>query len=284
MPGGVGTEGPPLMPRTRRASPEANGVFTPLKPSTLASRVSRDLLAAIVSGKFKPGEFLPAEESLCEEFGVSRPIIREAMKSLVGVGVVRTRQGQGSVVVDQDEWNEFSAELLIVRCETGAIHDVVHEVLELRIGLEASAAEAAAVRAKPVDIQVLRKHVDAMQNAKDTDEFMVHDIAFHQEILRIAGNRLVVKLFALLDPMLRSARALTLEHQKAPTSILRGVAEHRKILEAVARHSPDQARAASIQHVALIGHRFDEYETSLVGPKAAPRPGRKGATGKPPSS
>lgn len=250
------------MARTRRTNPEANGVFTPLQPSTLASRVSRDLLAAIVSGKFKPGEFLPTEEALCEEFGVSRPIIREAMKSLVSVGVVRTRQGQGSVVVDQHEWNEFSAELLIVRCEIGAIHDVLHEVLELRIGLEASAAEAAAVKAGSADIQLLREHIDAMQKAKDPEEFMVHDIAFHQEILRIAGNRLVVKLFALLDPMLRCARALALEHQEAPTSIVRGVAEHRKILKAIARHSPQDARAASAQHVALIGHRVDEYEMS----------------------
>lgn len=262
------------MARTRRASGEANWVFTPVTPSTLASRVSRDLLAAIVRGKLKPGEFLPAEESLCEEFGVSRPVVREAMKSLVGVGVVRTRQGQGSVVVDQAEWNEFSAELLIVRCQTGAIHDVVHEVLELRTGLEASAAEAAAVKAGPLDIEILRKHVDAMQNAKGSEEFMVHDIAFHQEILRIAGNRLVVKLFALLDPMLRSARALTLEHQRAPTSILRGVAEHRKILEAIARRSPPDARAASVQHVALIGHRFDEYETSLMRPKGVRQPAR----------
>jgi DNA-binding FadR family transcriptional regulator len=192
------------------------------------------------------------------------------MKSLISAGVVRTRQGQGSVVVDQDEWNEFSADLLIVRCEIGAIHDVLHEVLELRIGLEASAAEAAALRASPVDIQLLRKHVDAMQKAKDTEEFHVHDTAFHQEILRIAGNRLVVKLFALLDPMLRCARALTLEHQQAPTSIVQGVAEHREILKAITRHSPAEARAASAQHVALIGNRVDEYEMSHGGSKHPP--------------
>jgi GntR family transcriptional regulator, transcriptional repressor for pyruvate dehydrogenase complex len=148
----------------------------------------------------------------------------------------------------------------MVRCEIGAMDDVLHEVLELRMGLEASAAEVAAVKANASDIRLLRKHLKAMQKAKDTDEFLVHDVAFHKQILRIAGNRLVVKLFALLDPMLRRAQALTLEHQQAPTSIVRGVAEHREILEAVARHSPKDARAASARHVALIGDRVYEYE------------------------
>ena len=179
-------------------------------------------------------------------FAVSRPVAREAAKILGKVGVVRTRQGQGSVVLPQSQWNELSPELLAARCETGTAGDVLVEVLELRSVLEARAAEAAAKRVGPRELDRLEVHLVAMQaSMDDRASFVRHDLLFHREILVLGGNHLVVELFDLLEPMLLAAREVTLEHQRHPEGVMRGVEEHRDIVNALFSGSPKAARRAS---------------------------------------
>ena len=115
----------------------------------LASQVAHELMSAVLQGAFKPGDTMPSEEALCERFEVSRPVVREAVKTLAKVGMVRTRQGQGSVLLSEEHWNELAPELLVARCETGTADEVLAEVIELRGVLEARAAEVAAKRAAP---------------------------------------------------------------------------------------------------------------------------------------
>ena len=212
-------------------------------------------MSAVLQGAFKPGDTIPSEEALCERFDVSRPVVREAVKTLAKVGMVRTRQGQGSMVLSEEHWNELAPELLVARCETGTADEVLAEVIELRGVLEARAAEVAAKRAGPVDLERLHAHLVAMKTmADDREQYLFHDLQFHREVLRLGGNRLVVKLFDLLEPMLLSARQVALDHQELPEGMLRGIDEHQEIFDALAHHSPkgrsQSGRAPPLPHQA----------------------------------
>jgi DNA-binding FadR family transcriptional regulator len=231
----------------------------------LAAQLAHELMSAILQGSFKPGDIMPSEEALCERFEVSRPVVREAVKTLAKVGMVRTRQGQGSVVLTEEHWNELAPELLIARCETGTADEVLAEVIELRGVLEARAAEAAARRAGPVDLERLHAHLVAMKAlTEDREQYLSHDLQFHREVLRLGGNRMVVKLFDLLEPMLLSARRVALDHQALPEGMLLGIDEHEEIYQALAHHSPRGARKAVEHHLSRIRDRVDAFGPVLM--------------------
>jgi DNA-binding FadR family transcriptional regulator len=221
-----------------------------------ASQVAHELISAVLQAAFKPGDTLPSEEALCERFGVSRPVVREAVKTLAKVGMVRTRQGQGSVLLTEEHWNELAPELLVARCETGTADEVLAEVIELRAVLEARAAEVAAKRVGPADLERMRAHLIAMKNlADERDQYLFHDLHFHREVLRLGGNRLVVTLFDLLEPMLLSARHIALDRQELPAGMLLGIDEHEEIFDALARGSPKGARKAVEHHLERVKGR-----------------------------
>ena len=197
---------------------------------------------AVLQGAFKPGDTIPSEEALCERFDVSRPVVREAVKTLAKVGMVRTRQGQGSMVLSEEHWNELAPELLVARCETGTADEVLAEVIELRGVLEARAAEVAAKRAAGGPGTLARPSGGYEDHGRRPRQYLFHDLQFHREVLRLGGNRLVVKLFDLLEPMLLSARQVALDHQELPEGMLRGIDEHEENLR---RAGPPFAQGGS---------------------------------------
>jgi DNA-binding FadR family transcriptional regulator len=235
---------------------DSPAVFGPMKSATLRDRIAHQLICAVLRGTFVPGQLLPPEEALCEQFQVSRPVVREAMKTLVSIGMVRTRQGQGSVLLEDSSWNDFAPELLLARCDSGQVQGVLEEVLEMRAVLEVRAAELAARHATPDDVSRLSDHLVAMKASTDsTERFLAHDLAFHKEIVRLSGNRLIFKLLELLEPMLISARSITLEHQPLPSGMLSGISEHEQILEAIATGSSELVGTAMARHLSWVSGR-----------------------------
>jgi DNA-binding FadR family transcriptional regulator len=267
--------------RRRQQPAHVLGPTNTVHARPLAAQVVHDLMSVILQGAFKPGDTIPSEETLCERFDVSRPVVREAVKTLANVGMVRTRQGQGSVVLTEEHWNELAPELLVARCDTGTADEVLAEVIELRGVLEARAAEAAARRAGPADLERLHAHLLAMKTmANDREQYLFYDLQFHREVLRLGGNRMVVKLFDLLEPMLLSARRVALDHQELPQGIILGIDEHEEIFNALAHHSPKGARKAVEHHLSGIRHRVDAFGSALPagspgdGPPVGPANGK----------
>ena len=229
---------------------EGSRKFRSMRAETLSGRVSREIIRSILSGEFLPGDFLPTEEKLCEQFGVSRSVVREAMRAVMSVGMTRSRQGRGTEVLDRRSWNDFAPELLAVRLERGSADRILLELLELRAAVEAQAAELAAIRSGDADLADMRRHHAAMEAAPgDSDTFIEHDIAFHAAILVATRNELVVRLFDLLEPLLGMARRIGLEAQDQPAGITKAVAEHSRILDAIAARAPRDARAAMAEHL-----------------------------------
>ena len=208
--------------------------FRTLDSETLSSRVSRELIRSIAVSRFPPGELLPTEEQLCAEFGVSRSVVREAMKVVTGVGMARSRQGQGTVVLPPSSWNNFAAELIQARRDTGTIHDVLSEVLELRTIIEVQAAGLAATRGNDENLDQMAVLIERMADATgDATEFIRLDLAFHAEILRASANHLIVSLFELLEPALLAAREIGIDSQPQPRGMHLAVGEHAQILESL---------------------------------------------------
>src|SRR3954469_23919052 len=134
------------------------------RPGRLASVVVEELIHGIVSGKLAEGEVLPTEPTLCEEFGFSRTVIREALKLLEERGLVRVEQGRGTTVQPRDMWNLLDP--VVLRTALLYDHDLtlLDDLVETRMLLEREMARAAAARLTPEELAELGETITAMRS------------------------------------------------------------------------------------------------------------------------
>ena len=219
------------------------------RPRSLAHDVVDALSGRIRDGSLAPGEKLPTEAAIMEEFGVSRTVVREAISRLQAAGVVETRHGIGTFVVGLGDTASFR----ISPDQLGTLQDVI-AVLELRIAVETECAALAAVRRSPENLQTLRDalktFIAALEEGRDA---VGPDFQFHLEIARATQNHHFVDLMATLGGMMIPRARLDPPTPLTPDrqAYLRRVnAEHESIVEAIARQDPEGARAAMRTHLA----------------------------------
>ena len=199
----------------------------------------------IVSGAWGPGDRLPKESELAAELGLSRNSLREAVRALSQLRVLEVRQGDGTYV------SSLEPDLLLE--STGFIShlllgDTEIELYEVRRILEAAAAALAAGR---VDIQEkleLAQILERMGEAKNVEELVEADVAFHAVIAKAAGNAVLASLLASLAT--RTMRARLWHGREADGALEETRNEHRRIYEAIMAGDPDLARAAAAAHIA----------------------------------
>ncbi|MFJ4002481.1 GntR family transcriptional regulator [Streptomyces sp. NPDC090023] len=206
---------------------------------SVRERVLAALRQDIIAGRLGPGDRL-VERELAERYGVSRMPVREAIRALVGEGFVLFE----------------SARRTVVRRLTP---DDVRELFELREALEVYAAGLAAVRATPEALERLRELLAEAATATAAGEAeAITDVntRFHDRILAMAGNGLLVSVLEPVDGRLR-----WLTRRNAEWSLL--LAEHHELYEAIASGDPDRARAHALDHVranyrSTVRHLFGE--------------------------
>jgi GntR family transcriptional regulator, transcriptional repressor for pyruvate dehydrogenase complex len=199
----------------------------------------------IVSGAWGPGDRLPKESELAAELGLSRNSLREAVRALSQLRVLEVRQGDGTYV------SSLEPDLLLE--STGFIShlllgDTEIELYEVRRILEAAAAALAAGR---IDIQEkleLAQILERMGEAKNVEELVEADVAFHAVVARAAGNAVLASLLASLAT--RTMRARLWHGREADGALDETRNEHRRIYEAIVAGDPDLARAAAAAHIA----------------------------------
>ena len=219
------------------------------RPRSLAHEVVDALGRRIRDGSLAPGEKLPTEAAIMEEFGVSRTVVREAISRLQAGGLVETRHGVGTFVVGLGDATSFR----ISPDQLGTLQDVI-AVLELRIAVETESAGLAALRRTEDNLQSLREALKAFVAAVEQGRDAVGpDFQFHLEIARATQNHHFLDLMATLGgTMIPRARLeppgpLTPERE----AYLRRVnSEHENIVDAIARQDPEGARAAMRTHLA----------------------------------
>ncbi|GAA4698797.1 DNA-binding transcriptional regulator, FadR family [Promicromonospora umidemergens] len=215
-------------------------------------RVLAKIESGLAAGKWSIGERLPAERALAEELGVSRPSVREAIRVLEAMGIVRTAVGSGpsagATVIDRPAAGLGAAVRLHVASGTLPVSDVVRT----RVLLETGVVRDAAARA-PDDAALarVRGHVEAMADPDlDVATFVEHDQDFHIELVRLGGNQLVEAVLIGLRSAVASyvvAGAAALDEW--PTTAARLCAEHRAIVDAVAGQDAATAERLMREHI-----------------------------------
>lgn len=200
-------------------------------------------------GHFPPGQPLPAATELATEFGVSRPLVREALRIVATLGMVENHQGRFSRVSAPESWRNLSPEVVATRSEIGVVDDILDDSLELRRVIETEAAALAAQRATPEDIERLRGELQALGDSIDNPHrYALHDISFHDSVLRATHNHLLLQLIDHMGALLLLVRDIS--HTGTAERLPDSQGGHRAIFEAIAARTPEAARAAMADHLA----------------------------------
>jgi GntR family transcriptional regulator, galactonate operon transcriptional repressor len=224
------------------------------QPGRFASVVVGELADLIVSGTYRAGEILPTEPAMCEEFGFSRTVVREALKLLEERGLLRVEQGRGSRVQPRSSWDLLDPAVLQIALAHDDDMSLLDSLISVRRVLERETAREAATNLTDAELVELEAIVDEMERSfNDYDRFRDLDNAFHAIILRASGNEIA---FTIVRVIHRHGGATAPLASGAPVEALkRTAAEHRQILEALAARDGELAGARISAHIEA---RWDE--------------------------
>jgi len=221
----------------------------------LSDKVADMMLSTILSRKLEVGDRLPSERELGEQFGVSRTVVREAVRALVAKGVIEVRSGSGLRVAAVDAAAVTESMSLFLRGGT-LDFEKVHEVRAL---LEVHIAGLAAERATDADIARLREVHERMQReADDVEAAARDDLEFHRAIAKATQNDLYLLLLDSIGSTLIDIRRENLGSGSAPMTL----AQHEQALDRIAARDAAGARAAMAAHLEGVavwwrGHSAD---------------------------
>ncbi|MEY4907744.1 MAG: hypothetical protein RL260_1462 [Pseudomonadota bacterium] len=177
---------------------------------SMHGRIVRDLGMRIVSGELKPGDRLPSEASLCADYDVSRPVLREATRVLVAKGLVLSRQRAGATVRAQSDWHLLDPDVLYWLIQSKPQGEFVETLLTVRRIFEPAAAALAAQVASDAAIDGIASAYAAMEAAPTPEALLEPDLAF--PILTALQHR---------DPLgARQATLVQLEETKGDLSVV----------------------------------------------------------------
>ncbi len=229
----------------------------PIQPVRLKERAVLQIRRQIEEGALRPGDRLPGERQLSVTLQVSRGTVREALQLLQAMGLLEIRQGEGAFVRassgDKEqlrlEWREW-----VLRHR-----ERVHELLEVRVGLEAFAAELAAERHGADGLAQMEEALEQMADGADGPDVALlvqADLMFHDALMRCAENGVLRDLAGTLGQQLIPERAALWDVPGRPE---RSLHEHRQISEAVRAKDPRAARLAVRQHIGSVQRDIDMH-------------------------
>ncbi|OFI39121.1 hypothetical protein BIU82_15900 [Arthrobacter sp. SW1] len=215
------------------------GIVKPIQRMSLVDTIVDRLQTEISSGNWPVGKRIPAESELTKVLGVSRPSLREAVRSIVQLGLLEIRQGDGTYVVASDP-SEVALRRMLNEADT-------REVLSVRRALDGLAARDAALNRTDAEVAELEAHFAKRREAiarDDHDAFVDHDVAFHVGIAVASHNRLLAAIYASFDTSLRFAVGPNNCMSDNTDAILDEL--HSKLLLAIKERDPDAAAAAAL--------------------------------------
>jgi DNA-binding FadR family transcriptional regulator len=226
-----------------------------------------DLLGeAIVAGSYVVGASLPPEPVLCNELGVSRTVVREAVKSLIAKGLVTTGPKVGTRVQPSDAWNWFDPDVITWQSKAGLTPEFLRDLQDLRRVVEPAAVRLAAEHATAQDIAEIEQAYEGMRSAvQDGGDYVTYDLRFHQGLLKACRNRMLVQMSKALSALLRTSFELSTSRKDGTRKSL---PLHREVLDAVIARNPARAERA-IQ--VLIDGAHDDIEQVLVSRRRLPK-------------
>lgn len=241
-----------------------HGLFASVQHPSTADEVIRQVEWLILQGVLRPGDRLPAERELSTQLGVSRPVLRDALKDLENRNLILSRHGGGTFVANviSDVFAEPVMDLI------ASHRRAIHDYLDYRKEIEAVAAGMAAERATDADLAMLSGVIETMRSAHKTGDFTEEakaDVEFHNTVSEIAHN-------IILLHTLRSCYRLHMDgvfYNRTLLYSLPGVradllSQHEAIARAISSRNPDAARKASKAHIAYVEQKLAEAETVMA--------------------
>jgi GntR family transcriptional regulator, transcriptional repressor for pyruvate dehydrogenase complex len=223
--------------------------FGELTPVRFSEQIAARIEALIISRELRTGDKLPAERELAESFGVSRPAVREALKLLGERGLVQSRMGHGTFIVDPGLNGVVSSIAVASRMR----NTTLGHLNEARYNLEVPCAGWAAERATPADVDKMQAAVEAMEtNLHDLPKYMQADLEFHAAIAAATQNPIFVILNHSIIDLVQHMRALLTTPEEAAL----GQLTHRRLVECIGSQNAAGAREAMqehLEHVARLG-------------------------------
>jgi DNA-binding FadR family transcriptional regulator len=208
--------------------------LTPVDRSSVVESARAQLEDAIRSGRYQVGEKLPSEHELARMLGVSRPVLREALGHLRALGLIVSKNGRGSFIASVSR-----GPLLLGRYSLEELH-------ELRSLLEVQSAVLAAKRRQKLDVDRLRKSVEALERCDEHERWVKLDAAFHVALADATRNRLHAHLVEhLRDVLIEQSQVVSAVEGRIP----RANREHRAIYDAVRAGDAEQAEHAMSTHL-----------------------------------
>ncbi|MFZ6654454.1 FadR/GntR family transcriptional regulator [Undibacterium sp. TJN19] len=208
----------------------------------------------IKNAVLKPGEKLPTESAIMDLYGVSRTVVREAISHLQAAGLVQTRHGIGTFILEP-----APSTLGLLKEAIVTVRDVL-DILELRISLETEAAWLAASRRTEQQVVELAAALDDILSKKTRENESVNaDVRFHQLIAQATGNRYFVDILSNLGTAIIPRARLnsaTLSMEAGANYLARVNHEHEDIFNAILRKDPEAARAAMRTHLSNSRERL----------------------------
>jgi DNA-binding FadR family transcriptional regulator len=206
----------------------------------LHREVVHQLGLLVLGDETAPGAALPDETALSERFGVSRTVVREAIKVLASKGLVESRPKVGTQVRPRRSWNLLDSDVLVWRYEAGPDEGFLEDISEVREIIEPPAAAFAAKRATTVEVAEILDWCDRMEDAAadDGDDYIDADMGFHTAILDACHNDLLAQLSDTITMALRLSRRLTVS---VPGSSLAAMPAHWAVARSIRDHEPREA-------------------------------------------
>jgi GntR family transcriptional regulator, transcriptional repressor for pyruvate dehydrogenase complex len=216
-----------------------------VKPRRIHEDIVAQIREQLAEGVLKSGDQLPSERELSEKFQVSRTSVREAIRTLESLGLVKIKSGDGTYVASSLQTLLSPLTSVILQQK-----DVLLDIFEAREIIEPEMAALAAKRAKPEDLEKMMAILEEQaRQIADGGTGMEADSAFHSMLVQAAKNKVILKLNDSIVDSLRETRERSLQtHGRRARSL----AGHRKILDAIRAKNPAKARRAMLEHLTAI--------------------------------
>lgn len=218
------------------------------------AEVARSIGIDIIAGRYPQGAKLPGDAELTLAFQVSRPVLREAVKTLVAKGLLSTKARVGTVVRPRSAWNMFDPDVLAWHLDAGIDKDFLSDLAEIRLAIEPRAASLAAERRTEADLALMRTAIERMraEAVRQTANFAEADLSLHIAVANAAGNPFMRSIGAVIEAALRAS--FQLSAPKDSDDYRSTVAAHERIVDAIAERDA-AAAATAMTNVILNGLR-----------------------------
>jgi len=242
----------------------------------LSMQVSRELGRRIVGGHYRESDLIEDETKLASRFGVSKSVIREAVKLLVGKGLLEVRRGSGTRVRRRASWALLDDDVLAWHLSVEPKPEFLRQLMDIRRMMEPKAAAWAAMagtREAHAEIEAAQQRMEA--GSQSIEDFVIADAMFHRAILRAANNEILLSMEGVIFSALLSSIRLT---NSDPRENAGSLPFHRAVVNAIKARNADLAEAEMTAHLVDTNDRLENAIQGLswrVDGVNAPKPKAK---------